>query len=86
MIVRCSHCKQCNEIEDDRSFKDSCCTNCGCSLNLADDPNATIFSEPSATQFGHFRLLEILGNGAFGTVWKTFDEQLDRAVALKMLY
>ena len=33
----------------------------------------------------HYEVLEILGRGGFGTVFKSFDEKLHRIVAIKML-
>lgn len=44
-------------------------------------PDATLPSLPS--EIGHFRLLERVGVGAFGEVWKAHDTELDRLVAIK---
>jgi serine/threonine protein kinase len=33
---------------------------------------------------GHFQLLERVGMGAFGVVWKAHDKDLDRTVAVKV--
>lgn len=35
-------------------------------------------------EFGHYQLLEIMGEGQFGTVWRAKDQQLERIVALKL--
>jgi serine/threonine-protein kinase len=39
----------------------------------------------SLGQWAHLTLLEIIGRGAFGTVYRAWDARLDREVALKLL-
>ena len=36
-------------------------------------------------RIAQFELIELLGEGAFGAVWKAHDTRLDRTVALKIL-
>ena len=57
------------------------CGDCGSSFRI-EHPQAT--SDPKIRQLGRFRLLECVGSGAFGSVWKARDTDLHRVVALKI--
>lgn len=55
---------------------------------VASDPLAVL--EPSSqtgslARLTHYEILEVLGKGSFGTVFKAFDEKLHRFVAIKVM-
>lgn len=64
------------------------CPNCG-SVVLPVDADATLSYmqeqiPDEARQVGHFKLIRMLGAGAFGAVWLADDQTLGRQVALKL--
>src|SRR6516225_8807458 len=82
MHVRCPHCQNPIELVSDSELNEVTCPSCGSHFCLAAD--ATVSFRPSMEAIGHFRLVERLGMGHFGTVWKAHDTELDRVVAIKI--
>ncbi len=83
MHIRCPHCANPIEVIDDQGFRDVICPSCGSSFNLLSDE--TIACPPNERKMmAHFELIQRIGVGAFGEVWKARDSSLDRVVALKI--
>ena len=83
ITVRCTLCRQELEIPVDADLAKVSCLRCERSFSLVGLPleNGQL---AVVSKIAHFELLERVGMGGFGTVWKARDSQLDRLVALKI--
>jgi WD40 repeat protein len=79
--LRCPHCANPIQLADGHS-DEVLCPGCGGSFRVR-DARPTITTDASRP-LGKFQLLERVGVGAFGAVWKARDTELDRVVALKI--
>jgi WD40 repeat protein/tRNA A-37 threonylcarbamoyl transferase component Bud32 len=88
--IRCPHCHQPVEIVDRSPVGELTCPSCGSGFKLAEDAvtypyddRETVAAKPPR-RIAHFELLEMLGQGTFGSVWKARDTKLNRFVAIKV--
>ncbi len=82
MQVRCPYCQSSIELTAEEWDHDIQCPTCDSSFNLVADDTIT-FQETGRT-IDRFQLLECLGTGSFGAVWKARDSELGRIVAVKI--
>lgn len=81
LIARCPACGSSVDILDADDDTDLRCGRCGSRFSLTDDANPTGLQP--GTSIGVFQLQNLLGEGAFGQVWRALDTRLDRPVAIK---
>jgi WD40 repeat protein/serine/threonine protein kinase len=78
---RCPHCHNPLRLVDDHS-EEVLCPGCGSSFQAREAHDTDTAS--ASRRLGKFQLLERVGVGASGAVWKARDTELGRVVALKI--
>lgn len=81
--VRCPHCHNQIEVVGNTSLTEVTCPSCDSHFSLVGDQTESIHKEPGRG-IGQFELIECVGTGGFGSVWKARDRELDRIVAVKV--
>ena len=81
--VRCPQCGRLIDLGQTPGLSDIRCDSCGTRFSIVDD-KAVGETAASLDRIGQFEIVEKLGTGAFGTVWKARDTRLDRLVAIKI--
>jgi tetratricopeptide (TPR) repeat protein/tRNA A-37 threonylcarbamoyl transferase component Bud32 len=91
--LNCPHCHKSLALEAGAATEDVTCPSCGGAFRpdvapplTSPTPSAgeTGKGEAGPPRVGQFELLEAIGQGAFGTVYRARDVQLDRVVAVKV--
>ena len=83
MPVACPHCQSSVE-QADLDAQEILCPACGSSFRLERGSTVDWARSRGPRTLGKFELIEAIGSGAFGTVYKARDPRLDRTVAIKV--
>jgi eukaryotic-like serine/threonine-protein kinase len=83
MHILCPHCKNPIELVRLNPADEVTCTACGSSFHI-DQGSTAGWADVSGSSIGRFAVLGTVGHGAFGTVYKAKDADLDRVVAVKV--
>ncbi len=83
MHIRCPHCHNPIEVVGAEPLADMTCPSCGSNFSLVSGETVS-YTPGTVRTIGHFELLQEVGSGHFGTVWKARDTKLDRMVAVKI--
>ena len=83
MQVRCPQCHSPIDLSEDSSLSNIPCPSCGSSFSLVGDEDTAPYETGTKT-IGHFELVEQIGAGTFGSVFRAIDTELDRTVAIKI--
>jgi WD40 repeat protein len=82
--VRCPYCHSPIDLTGNSPLSAITCPSCGSSFSLLAGEETVAYAAAGAKTLGHFELVEQIGVGSFGSVWRAKDTELDRTVAVKI--
>jgi len=82
--LSCPHCQNPIELVTLPASGEVLCAACGSTFRVESETTVTWGGTIKGKKLGRFELLETVGTGAFGTVYKAHDPQLDRTIAVKV--
>ena len=83
MHILCPHCRNPIEVVKLNPREEIACPSCGSSFHIQLE-STTDWQRTPGQKLGKYLLLDTVGQGAFGTVYKARDPELDRIVAVKV--
>src|SRR5262245_59258874 len=83
MQVPCPTCKESIVVEPGQDRQEIVCPSCGSTFRL-ENLTTLDWKMVAGQRVGRFELLDTVGQGAFGTVYRARDPELDRTVAVKV--
>ena len=85
MHINCPHCHNPIEVVDESKVQELACPSCNSSFKFSDVVTRSYEgAKPPLPKVGRFELSMLLGQGAFGSVWRATDPDLGRHVAVKI--
>src|SRR5262245_53632837 len=84
MQLLCPNCYNSITLAEDKPSGDVLCPSCGSNFHVEPDATTEWRMPEKGKMLGRFELLEVVGVGAFGTVYRARDPELDRVVAIKV--
>src|SRR5712692_3300424 len=84
MQVHCPPCRNTIDLADDSAQSEILCPSCGSTIRLENMSTTAWNPTDSQRKLGKFELIDRVGMGAFGTVYKAHDPELGRFVAIKV--
>lgn len=82
MKLACPHCQQKIEVAESEGDSVTRCPRCGSSVAVILETRT--YRAPVLASLDNYELVDLLGQGQFGHVWKAFDRKLSRWVAVKL--
>ena len=83
--IECPNCGNGIELVDFMAVNHVECPSCHSNVSLQHPVSMPWSSRPGANRIDRYVLVQAVGTGAFGTVYKAYDPELQRDVAVKLL-